>query len=854
MLHRFLISCVTVAFLFSTAPALGSATPKQPVAVGFDVLNNIELLPLLKDGVLCLQHSSYDRTGGNDDGFSGRFTHLRQTEAGEFVIFDAEGPGCIYRFWSAHPPEGYVKFYFDGETEPRITCNFREMFQDKVPPFASPLTGQSSGGWYSYHPIPFAKRCVIVSENKTGFLAIAYHKYPRGAKVETFTPALTPEQKRQYDAVQAHFADPSKKEIDAGLEMHATTVSAGDGEFELAKLRGPATILGLHMKLKTEMPEKWKDDHTLRKTVLRIYWDGNKEPAIESPLGDFFGTGFGDKQPSHPGRKAEPISYAAVPFGMTEDFYYFRLPMPFRKSARITIENGTGEELELGWALDVKKGRIPKNATYLHVQWRDHVTKTGEHVPILETTGRGHYVGTVLSMQSPHWLTYLEGDEKIYVDGEARPSIYGTGTEDYFNCGWYYNKGIVSKPFHGLTVKRDPQSRTSQYRMHVPDCIPFTKSLKVQIEHGEANDRPNTSYAIVAYWYQDSTSHEVLWQLPAAKNLRMPGWVVTNPGIGTFRPEQKWTIFTDLVPTLEVDGGMQVGGGTVAVVPYNQLDENYQGPPRLLASNDKPGAFVRWQAYAVRDDLYTLDLISPRGTQFGIARLFVDGEATEYTIDFYSHRTHQAFITGTTPFFMKAGMRWLELRVTDKNEKSEGYNMALGAYLVKPGGPWPKEWNVIGSFPGGHDYGYTAVYPPENGVDLQAEYTGAEDKKIAWRTLKAQDILWLHPHLKPSDNRTAYAHIYVKSPDERNATAFISADDAGKLFVNGTLLWALPGLHPIKLDQHQVAVKLNAGWNEVLIKVCQSGGNWGVAFRIQDPKSELVYATTKGPSQDENDD
>jgi hypothetical protein len=180
-------------------------------------------------------------------------------------------------------------------------------------------------------------------------------------KVETFSTTLSADQKKAYDAIQAHFADPSKKEVEAGLEMKPVKVPAADGQFKLAELKGPATILGLHMKVKADLPAKWAQDHTLRKTVLRIYWDGDPRPAIECPLGEFFGTGFGDTQAD---RQQKPVAmkYAAVPFGMTEGFYYFRLPMPFRKSARITIENGTGKELDLGWAADLRKGRVPPNA------------------------------------------------------------------------------------------------------------------------------------------------------------------------------------------------------------------------------------------------------------------------------------------------------------------------------------------------------------------------------------------------------------------------------------------------------------------------------------------------------------
>jgi hypothetical protein len=548
------------------------------------------------------------------------------------------------------------------------------------------------------------------------------------------------------------------------------------------------------------------------------------------------------------------MKYAAVPFGMTDDFYYFRLPMPFRKKARITIENGTGEELAFGWAVQVKKGRVPKNAAYLHVQWREYMTEIGKDAPILETTGRGHYVGTVLSMQSPYWLRYLEGDERFFVDGEEQPSIHGTGTEDYFNCGWYFNKGPMPRPFHGITYFfHDMQCRTSSYRMHVPDSVPFTKSLRVQIEHGESNNMPYVNYAIVAYWYQDSTSHKASWTLPPAKELRLPRRLAGDPGTGTFFENEVWTIFADLAPLLKIDSIIQAGGGQggkAEVVPYRTLDENWDGPRRLLVSGDGPGGFVRWQAHAARDDLFAIDLVAPKGPHFGIAELYVDGEPTGQEIDFYSARFHHTTTRNIGPFFMEKGMRWIELRTTGKNEKSDGYNMALGAFILRSGGPWPKEWNVIGPFPGGEHYGYATVYPPEQGVDLDAKYTGSEDKELTWTKLKTNNILWLHPSIKPSANCVAYAQLYVKSPDEREALAFICADDAAKFWFNGEIVWAIPGLNAIKLDKYPVPLTLKAGWNEVLVKVCQSGGNWGVVFRIQDPKHELVYSTTKEPSDD----
>lgn len=104
MASQRLLAVFALSVVTACATARGVEARRTPV--GFEVLSNLELLPLLKEGVVCKQHSSYGRTGGNDDGFSGMYTHIRKTASGEFVIFDAEGPGCICRFWSAQPPRG----------------------------------------------------------------------------------------------------------------------------------------------------------------------------------------------------------------------------------------------------------------------------------------------------------------------------------------------------------------------------------------------------------------------------------------------------------------------------------------------------------------------------------------------------------------------------------------------------------------------------------------------------------------------------------------------------------------------------------------------------------------------------
>jgi len=139
-----------------------------------------------------------------------------------------------------------------------------------------------------------------------------------------------------------------------------------------------------------------------------------------------------------------------------------------------------------------------------HAKWRrENPTKLDENYTILEAKGRGHYCGVVLSMQAYDKGSrfMLEGDEMIWVDGEEEPSIKGTGTEDYFQGGWYWENGPFSAPFHGLTVGDKMHSKYCAYRLHIPDPIPFTEKIRVTIEHGNCNMLQD-DYSSLAYWYQ----------------------------------------------------------------------------------------------------------------------------------------------------------------------------------------------------------------------------------------------------------------------------------------------------------------------------------------------------------------
>jgi hypothetical protein len=462
-------------------------SPKIPY--GLQLMAHFETLPLLRD-TRCVQDSSYDRSGGNGD--AGNFL---KKEGNKALLTDIKGPGCIYRFWSANAA-GHLKIFFDGEKTPRIDCPMQDLFLAKYAPFVSPIVGHRSGGWYCYFPMPFRKSCRIeVTDPGSMYYHVQYQLFPDRTRIRTFTRALSVQDKEALKTVLTQWNrlgnDPMLVEAASQQSPGSAGLSPGESK-TIAELKGPANVTALRIRISPATR------FTLRQTLLRVYWDGSDKPGIEAPVGDFFGVGFGDQR------------FAALPDAMTDEGYVCYWPMPFARSARMALVNsGQTDTVDVRWNVLSLPLKMPmKDAGYFHAQWHRQTTVAGEYFHILQTNGRGHYVGEHTDMQGDRGLGFLEGDEKIYTDGETFPSIYGTGTEDFYTGGWYFDEGPFNLAYHGCTVKRDEISRVSAYRYQIQDCVPFQHDIKVDIEHGGTNDYPGADYSCVAYWYQDSPSHD----------------------------------------------------------------------------------------------------------------------------------------------------------------------------------------------------------------------------------------------------------------------------------------------------------------------------------------------------------
>jgi len=271
------------------------------------------------------------------------------------------------------------------------------------------------------------------------------------------------------------------------------------------------------------------ESYHLKKIVLRMYWDGEATPSVETPIGDFFGLGLG----TYHNWSSEMLSVGSV---KALNSYF---PMPYRHHARITVTNEGKQRIgSLYYNIDYRTEShpLPKDTLYFHAQYRQAQPNHGwtdkwenNGTPIvndkanldgkdnyvwLDATGHGQYVGVTMSVLQNQDMWWGEGDDMFFIDGAKLPSITGTGSEDYFLGAWDFGGKAFSYPLYGAPVVGEELagSRSSVYRFHFDAPIPFTKSIKATIEHGHADHRSDNFYS-VAYWYQ-AEPHAPFPELP----------------------------------------------------------------------------------------------------------------------------------------------------------------------------------------------------------------------------------------------------------------------------------------------------------------------------------------------------
>jgi len=577
-----------------------------------------------------------------------------------------------------------------------------------------------------------------------------------------------------------------------------------------------------------------------RKLVLRMFWDGEPAPSVEVPIGDFFGVGHGLN------RNLSSIPIACSSEGRAKNCYWY---MPFKQSALVTVTNeGSRDVPAFYYYVDYRElTELPGDTSYFHAQYRQETPcEPGENYLLLDAAGRGHYVGCNLSVLQRAMGWWGEGDDMIYVDGETEPSLHGTGSEDYFSDAWGMRQG--ENPFYGCPLQEEDfqaGSKATVYRFHIPDPIPFQKSIRVTIEHGHANDRSDY-FSSTAYWYQ-SEPHQPFPSLPSVAT-RLP--YALEPPANFLLPkwEEKKEIniaaFEDAEKALRLEAQKFTPSLTSY---YGSSGARY---PVLMTEKAGPGGSAKLEFSVEIGERYNIDLYFLKGPAMGNfeASLVETGKAMAKMepAAFEGYSKEKEFgVLSLTDVLLEPGRNSIVFRIKGKAEQAQGMDLGfIGLSLEPASRKFITEWNLIGPFDAPDMDYLTTTYPPEKETALNKKYPGKGNKEVGWRKIQAEPTgyIRLTELVQPNEQAVIYALGYIFAPEGMSTHMLLGSDDGVRVWINDALAHSNPAYRGAYPDEDKVKVSLKKGWNKVLLKVLQGAGGWGYYVRFADPDGRLKWS------------
>lgn len=642
-----------------------SSSPAKPMLVpGLEQLYRLDRLAEFRESVKVGSVSSYDRSGGNNDGFNGEYSFVRK-ESGALVLADLKGPGVIYRIWTPTPTDDLMEFYFDGEDEPRISVKFRDIFMGGHPAFERPLVGHGAGGFFSYRPLPFEKSCkVLIRAEFMRFYQINYATYPQSAGIKSFSSSTGPVERERLERAKSLFSsvggDISALVAGEGLEVEKlkakVTLEPGKAA-TLVDIENPGRIVGLRLGPASAFEGKRRD------VILRAWWDSDPVPAINCPAGDFFGYAWGK-----PAMKSLMV-------GTENGVNYCYFPMPWDKSARLelycepTLEKTVAVEAEV---LFVPRGRKENEGCFYSLWRRENPTTKGRPFTFIETEGRGHLVGVIqLSQGFESGNTgYFEGDDQTTIDGEL--AIHGTGSEDFYNGGWYNVPGRWdsrrSFVLSGCLDYKNHLGRTGGYRIFLGDAYSFRKSILQSIEHAPTENSLLNDYSGVTFLYSGQRP-TCSFDLPTADER-----VVLDPERIVF--SAYWntpiTAFSLIDATLTKEGRVLAGNHRVRYLSMRAVRKDSFGPHLIRFSCELPTAGT-----------YRVSLDVLKGPEQGLVQLFRDEAPVAPALDLYNDKLLRARDLHAGKLDFEEGPNELLFKIVGHNENSSGLGFDLANIIFE---------------------------------------------------------------------------------------------------------------------------------------------------------------------------
>ncbi|WP_145081426.1 glycoside hydrolase family 172 protein [Aureliella helgolandensis] len=467
------------------------------------------------------QASSYDRLSKTPDEPKGWFSNVDRSTSDkqknfvrteenngrkEWVVMEDKGAGAITRVWVPWPnqlkPETdtVIRFYLDGASEPTIEGNMFELFQGKgLVPF--PLAHESLRSAVSFFPIPYAKSCKITMSHHPFFFQFTYRDYNENVEVQTFSMDDFQAVESLIETTCQSLLHPAKSVRGEVVKRKQSVESGLDVSLPLPD--GTASVRTLSLNL-----DNYDDPNITRQVILRMSFD--EKETVWCPIGDFFGSGIG----------LNPFQgwYRTINANGT---LTCRWVMPYQNNAMVSILNLSDKPVDVELSATVDDWKWDSSSMYFHAGWRGRYpvpTRPFSDWNYVKLKGRGVYVGDTLTVMNPVSRWWGEGDEKIYADGEAFPSIFGTGTEDYYAYSWGgRSTDFYEHPFHAQTFshkynklnrkpkidEKNTQGFSTETRTRGLDTIPFASSLQLDMEVWSWTDC-DMGYGVGVYWYGDA--------------------------------------------------------------------------------------------------------------------------------------------------------------------------------------------------------------------------------------------------------------------------------------------------------------------------------------------------------------
>ena len=447
----------------------------------------------------------FDNKDNNTSDKDANFIRIEKNSKGEqeWVLMDHQAPGALVRTWmpfrSKNTPDTdiIIRIYIDGATEPTIEGNMLQLFNGTgLIPF--PFAHKSIRSAVSFFPIPYAKSCKITTTAPAFFYQFTFREYNAATKIKSFTMSDFNSAKKKIQQVGEALLHPKSSMSTSHFDFKKVLVP--NEAHGMALPSGNAAIRELSVAL-----DNYNDPEITRKVVLKIEFDGKE--TVWCPIGDFFGSGIGLNPVSGWNTSVSELGF------MTS-----RWVMPYQESAKISILNLSDAPVSVNVNASVGTWKWEDDSMYFNAAWRGEypvATRPYSDWNYITLKGKGVYVGDALTVMNPTKVWWGEGDEKIWVDNEAFPSIFGTGTEDYYAYSWGgVSTDFYEHPFHAQPMsnkynklnrkteegERNTMGYSTETRTRALDVMPFETALKLDMEVWSWEDC-DMGYGVGVYWY-----------------------------------------------------------------------------------------------------------------------------------------------------------------------------------------------------------------------------------------------------------------------------------------------------------------------------------------------------------------